>query len=120
MKKFAFLIVLALFIINSTASAQDVYASSKDGYDYYVMMETVSKSDSTVYYEGKNHSATKVTGDVKKVKDGKLIKIQHWNFGAVVGHAWTYRTSDQEHSGSFSGIGVKYAVDILHVMYPKW
>ena len=103
--------MFALFIINSTASAQDVYATTKDGYEYYVIMETVNKSVSTVYYEGENRSATKVTGDVKKVRNGKLIKIQHWSFGAVVGRAWTYYTSDQEHRGSFSGIGVRYAMD---------
>ena len=120
MKKFVFMMMFALFTINSTASAQDVYATTKDGYEYYVMKETVNKNDYTDSENGKTHHITKVTGDVKRVNAGKLIEIQPWTFVSIDYHTWQYRykNNGQEIRGSFSGSWSKYAMDILHVMYP--
>ena len=116
MKKIFLTLVFCLPIIFSSASAQDIYASNKDGYEYYVISETVSREEITHKSDSGRvfHGAT-VTGNVKKIRDGKLIKVQEWKFSGFFGHAATYFI-DGVKSGSLNSREAEYAHKIMLVM----
>ena len=118
MKKIFMPLVFCLTIIFSSASAQDIYASSKDGYDYYVMTETVDKREFTTNVNGKNYPVTEVTVNVKKIRAGELVAIQHWKFASINYRTWQYSIDDTEH-GSFSSLNSMYAQEILEAT-GKW
>ena len=118
MKKFFLPLVFCLTIIFSSASAQDIYASSKDGCDYYVMTETVNERNYTTNVNGKNYPVKEVSVNVKKVRGGEPVKIQHWKFASINYRTWQYIIDDTEH-GSFSSVNSLYAQKILETT-GKW
>ena len=118
MKKIFLPLVFCLTIIFSSASAQDVFATSKDGYDYYVMTETINERDYTTNVNGKNYPVKEVTVNVKKVYDGALVKVQHWRFASINYRTWRYTIDDSERGGFFTVKDV-YAMDILKAT-GKW
>ena len=128
MKKIFITVTLFLLMNCSAASAQDVYASSKDGFDYYVRAETVNAKEYSQRDEknGKIYHIMEVTGDVKKVRDGEAIELQHWRFASVNHRTWQYNFIDKDGNkwhGSFSTVESLYAMEILSAMntkYWKW
>lgn len=128
MRKIFLSVLFSAMIFAEAASAQDVYASSKDGFDYYVRAETVNAKEYSQRDErdGKIYHITEVTGDVKKVRDGELIELQHWRFVSVNHRTWQYNFIDKDGNkwrGSFSTAESLYAMEILSAMntkYWKW
>ena len=118
MRKIFLTLIFCLTLIFSSASAQDIYASSKDGYDYYVMTETINERNFTTNVDGKNYPVKEVTVNVKKVYDGALVKVQHWKFTSFNYRTWQYSIDDTER-GSFSSIKSMYAQEILEAT-GKW
>ena len=118
MRKVFLPLVFCLTMIFSSASAQDVFATSKDGYDYYVMTETINELNYTTNVNGKNYPVKEVTVNVKKVYDGALVAVQHWKFGSFNYRTWTYTIDDTER-GSFSSVNSMYAQEILEAT-GKW
>lgn len=116
--KFFTALTVFLLMIFSAASAQDVFATSKDGYDYYVMTETINERNFTTNVNGKNYPVKEVIVNVKKIYDGALVKVQHWKFASVNYRTWQYAIDDTER-GSFSSIESLYAQKILEAT-GKW
>ena len=115
MKKFFTAMIFCLMIC-STAAAQDIYATSKDGYDYYVMTETVNERNYTANVSGKNYPVKEVTCDVKLIRNGRLIETQAWKFSSFNYRTWQYSFTDstgREQRGSFSALNSLYAQQIL-------
>ncbi|MBR1647457.1 MAG: hypothetical protein IJ685_11880 [Selenomonadaceae bacterium] len=110
--KFFAVLFFSLMMIFSSASAKDIYASSNDGCDYYVMTETVDKREFTTNVSGKNYPVTEVTVNVKKIRAGELVAIQHWKFTSINYRTWQYSIDDTER-GSFSSLKSMYAQKIL-------
>ena len=120
MKKIFLATIFCLTMIFSAAvNAQDVYATSKNGFDYYVVSETVSDREyNTSFSDGKNHHVTEVTGEVKKIRGGKLFATENWRFVSVDYHRWQYFINGERH-GAFNTIEDVYASEILSAMNTK-
>ncbi len=116
MKKIFLTAVVFLSIVASSASAQDIYAASKDGCDYFVVSETVKHRDLEYRSDnGEIFRGGETTGNVKKIRDGKLLAVRSWRFGAFYGHAIVYRI-DGVIIGAFNSPESFYAQKIMHVM----
>ena len=125
MKRIFIMVTFFLLMNCSAASAQDVYASSKDGFDYYVRSKTVNAKEYTQRDErdGKIYHITEVTGDVKKVRDDEPIELQHWRFVSVNHRTWQYNFIDKDGNkwrGTFSTVESLYAMKILSAMNTKY
>ena len=116
MKKFSMLVMFCLLIVCSSVSAQDIYATSKDGYDYYVVSETINNQPITYQSPetGKIFHGSEITFKVKLVMDGKLINVQNWKFGGFVGHAANY-TINGVKKGLVTANGANYAFKTMTI-----
>lgn len=121
MKKIFFAVMfLTAIIFSGTANAQDVYASSKDGYVYYVMSETVATAEyDETSSDGKSYHIKEVTGAVKKIRDGKLVATENWRFVSVSHRRWQYFING-ERCGAFNTAKDVYAMEILSAMNTKY
>ena len=118
MKKIFLPMIFCLTMIFSSANAQDIFATSKDGYDYYVITETINERNYTTTVNGKNYPVKEVTVNVKKVYDGALVAVQHWRFASINYRTWQYTIDDTERGGFYT-VKDAYAMDILKAT-GKW
>ena len=118
---FAVTFCLSIFF-SGAANAQDVYASSNDGYTYYVVSETVDGREYDTLSNGKTYHITEVTASVKKIRDGNLVAVENWRFVSVNHHRWQYSINGNRR-GAFNTVRDVYAMEILSAMntkYWKW
>lgn len=118
MTKLFFATVFCLTIVCSSANAQDVYAASNDGFDYYVVSETVACKEygKTIY--GKIHHITEVTASVKKIRGSNLVAVESWRFVSVDHHRWQYFINGKGR-GAFNTVKDVYAMEILSAINTK-
>ena len=119
MTKLFFATVFCLTIVCSSANAQDVYAASNDGFDYYVVSETVaSREYKQIFSDGKIHHITEVTASVKKIRGNNLVAVESWRFVSVDHHRWQYIINGKRR-GAFNTVKDVYAMEILSAMNTK-
>ncbi len=112
MKKIFLAATFCFLMICSTASAQDIYASSNNGYDYYVVSESVNEREYKHNENGKTYNVCEVTCNVKLLRGNKLLEIQAWKFVSINHRTWQYSINGQKAGGFYNSKSL-YAMKIL-------
>ena len=82
---------VALFCTLNSCNAKDVWVSSRNGINVYVMDETIK--DTITNYPSRYFDVS-----IKKVQNGSLLEVESWHYSKVENERWNARCNKYDSS----------------------